>query len=126
MDHRPLEEHRDDQVTFVRACLMLLACGLARPSAAEDTDIFSPRADFDPGIPTIIFVLDNTANWSRQSNGWPSGTQGAAEMNAIASVVARPRKAGQHRPDDVHHQDQHQQQQRASMAPTCVSRRGRC
>jgi len=71
----------------VRACLLLLACVLARPSAAEDTDIFSPRPDFEPGIPTIIFVLDNTANWSRQANGWPSGTQGAAEMNAIASVV---------------------------------------
>lgn len=73
--------------TFLRVCLVLLACGLARPSVAEDTDIFVPRADFDPGVPTIIFVLDNTANWSRQANGWPSGTQGAAEMLAIKSVV---------------------------------------
>ncbi len=73
--------------TFIRVCLVLLACGLARPGIAEDTDIFVPRADFDPGVPTIIFVLDNTANWSRQANGWPSGTQGAAEMLAIKSVV---------------------------------------
>jgi type IV pilus assembly protein PilY1 len=70
----------------IRACLILLAFGLARPSAAEDTDIFTPRADFTPGIPTIIFVLDNTSNWSRNSQ-WPSGTQGVAEMNAISSVV---------------------------------------
>ena len=73
--------------TIMKAWLVLLACGLVRPSAAEDTDIFAPRADFDPGVPTIIFVLDNTANWSRVANGWPSGTQGAAEMLAIRSVV---------------------------------------
>jgi type IV pilus assembly protein PilY1 len=72
----------------VRACLVLLACGLARPSAAEDTDIFAPRADLTPGVPTIIFVLDNTSNWSRQANGWPSGTQGSAELNAISAEVA--------------------------------------
>jgi len=75
--------------TTVRACLLLLACGLARQVAAEDTDIFVPRADFEPGVPTIIFLLDNTANWSRVANGWPSGTQGAAEMLAIRSVVQR-------------------------------------
>ena len=65
----------------------LLALAFAGPSAAEDTDIFVPQADFEAGVPTIIFVLDNTANWSRQANGWPSGTQGAAEMNAISSIV---------------------------------------
>lgn len=75
------------RTTTFRACLVLLACALAGQSVAEDTDIFAPRADFDPGVPTIIFVLDNTANWSRQANGWPSGTQGAAEMLAIKSVV---------------------------------------
>jgi type IV pilus assembly protein PilY1 len=72
--------------TITRACLILLAFGLARPSAAEDTDIFAPRADFDPGVPTIIFVLDNTSNWPRTANGWPD-TQGAAEVNAISAVV---------------------------------------
>src|SRR5512137_2753590 len=71
----------------VRACLLLLACGLAGPGAAEDTDIFAPRADFTPGVPTIIFMLDNTSNWSRNSV-WPSGTQGQAEVKAIKGVVA--------------------------------------
>ncbi len=70
----------------VRLCLILLACGLARPGAAEDTDIFAPRADFEPGVPTIIFMLDNTSNWSRNSV-WPSGTQGQAEIRAISGLV---------------------------------------
>jgi len=72
--------------TVVRACVLLLACGLAGPGAAEDTDIFAPRADFTPGVPTIIFMLDNTSNWSRTSV-WPSGTQGQAEVKAIKNVV---------------------------------------
>jgi len=71
----------------VRAGLLLLACGLAGTGAAEDTDIFAPRADFTPGVPTIIFMLDNTSNWSRASV-WPSGTQGQAEVKAIKGVVA--------------------------------------
>jgi type IV pilus assembly protein PilY1 len=70
----------------IRACLILLACGLAGPAAAEDTDIFVPRADFEPGVPTIIFMLDNTSNWSRASV-WPSGSQGQAEVKAIKGVV---------------------------------------
>ena len=73
--------------TVVRIISWVFALFVASPGMAEDTDIFAPQADFEPGVPTIIFVLDNTSNWSRLANGWPSGTQGAAEMNAISSIV---------------------------------------
>ena len=71
----------------VRACLMLLACGLAGPAAAEDTDIFVPRADFEPGVPTIIFMLDNTSNWSRQFRVAIGHARAQAEVKAIKGVV---------------------------------------
>ena len=68
----------------------VLLCGLMSSSVsnADDTEIFNQP----PGssvAPNIIFVLDNTANWSRASQQWPgSPTAGDAEIKAIKDFVA--------------------------------------
>ena len=68
---------------------LLLSAGQV---AAEDIDLFASglasgaAAD---SLPNIIFVLDNTSNWSRQSQKWPDATQGQSEVRAIAAALRR-------------------------------------
>ncbi|WP_151638702.1 pilus assembly protein [Noviherbaspirillum aerium] len=58
------------------------------PTAAEDIDIFVGGGSAGFGKPNILIVLDNTANWSRQSQQWPGGsTQGQSEVNAIKRMI---------------------------------------
>jgi type IV pilus assembly protein PilY1 len=58
-------------------------------SAADDTDIFNQPPGVAPPAPNIIFIVDNTANWSKASQHWVgSDTQGAAELLAIKNFVA--------------------------------------
>lgn len=69
----------------------LLVAGLSIAGAvqAEDIDIFVGSAGVDSGLPNVVFVLDNTANWSRQSQGWPEGlTQGQSEVRALKRALA--------------------------------------
>lgn len=55
---------------------------------AEDIEIFS-NDDFSiVGKPNVLLVLDNSSNWSRQSQKWPGGlTQGQSEVRAIKNVI---------------------------------------
>ena len=68
---------------------LLLSAGQV---AAEDIDLFASglasgaAAD---SLPNIIFVLDNTSNWSRQSQKWPDATQGQSEVRAIDAALKR-------------------------------------
>lgn len=76
-----------------RAILTTISCGLtlllyAASVTAEDIDIFVGGSTGDVDRPNIIFVLDNTANWSRQSQHWPGGlAQGQSEVRAIKTVL---------------------------------------
>ncbi|GIZ53873.1 pilus assembly protein [Noviherbaspirillum aridicola] len=66
------------------------ACGamLASSTSAEDIDIFVGSSAGSAASPNILIVLDNTSNWSRQSQKWPGGAaQGQAEVNAIKRVI---------------------------------------
>lgn len=56
----------------------------------DDTDIFTVQPSGSAtSAPNILFVLDNTANWSKASQHWSgSATQGQAELKAIANFVA--------------------------------------
>lgn len=69
---------------------VLVAVGLSCGSAyAEDIDIFVGSAGGDSSLPNVIFVLDNTSNWARQSQQWPGGlTQGESEVRAINTSLA--------------------------------------
>ena len=59
------------------------------PSHADDTDLFNQPPGSGSPAPNIIFMLDNTANWSRASQQWAgSPTAGDAEILAIKNFVA--------------------------------------
>jgi type IV pilus assembly protein PilY1 len=65
-----------------------LACA-PQFAAADDIDIFTGASGGNSINPRILIVLDNTANWSRQSQKWPDGSsQGQSEANAIRTVLA--------------------------------------
>jgi type IV pilus assembly protein PilY1 len=66
--------------------LMTIFSGLAQ---GEDIDIFAGTTTVNTALPNVIFVLDNTSNWSRQSQQWPGGlAQGQSEVKAIKNALA--------------------------------------
>ena len=61
-------------------------------SRAEDIDLFASglaSGAAAASLPNVIFVLDNTSNWSRESQKWPDGTQGQSEVRAIKATLER-------------------------------------
>ena len=66
---------------------------------AEDIDLFASGlagGSAASALPNILFVLDNTSNWSRQSQQWPEDTtqsppeevdQGQSEVRAIEATL---------------------------------------
>lgn len=71
-------------------CALLAAALLSIGTVhAEDIDVFVGKSDIDAGLPNVIFVLDNTSNWSRQSQGWPGGvTQAQSEVRALKRALS--------------------------------------
>ncbi|WP_170847739.1 pilus assembly protein [Pseudomonas linyingensis] len=66
----------------------LLLLALPGVGQAEDIDIFV-GGQTDSSLPNVIFVLDNTSNWARQSQQWPGGIQqGQAEVRAIRDALS--------------------------------------
>jgi hypothetical protein len=71
--------------------LTLAAATAAAPISAQsdDIDIFTGASGGKAINPRILIVLDNTSNWSRQSQQWPDGSsQGQSEASAIRKVIA--------------------------------------
>ena len=58
---------------------------------AEDIDLFASglaNGAAASSLPNVIFVLDNTSNWSRQSQQWPGDLdQGQSEVLAIKNTL---------------------------------------
>lgn len=73
-----------------RTAIGVLALAGAMAIHAEDIDIFTSAGSGSSGAPNIIFLLDNSANWSRAAQHWPdsSGNQGEAELLALKNVLA--------------------------------------
>jgi type IV pilus assembly protein PilY1 len=64
-----------------------LAC-LPPTASADDIDIFTGASGGTSVNPRVLIVLDNTSNWSRQSQQWPGGvSQGQSEARAIKTVL---------------------------------------
>ncbi|KQV49681.1 pilus assembly protein [Massilia sp. Root335] len=62
--------------------------GLPIRAAADDIDIFTGASGGSAVNPRILIVLDNTSNWSRQSQKWPGGLQqGQSEARAISNLL---------------------------------------
>ena len=64
----------------------IIAIYLSEFAGHKTRETMKPLLELLSGVPTIIFMLDNTSNWSRASV-WPSGSQGQAEVKAIKGVV---------------------------------------
>ena len=63
----------------------------ATPAArtAGDIDIFLGTSGGAADAPNVMFLIDNSANWSRAAQHWPDApTQGQAEVAAISSVLS--------------------------------------
>ena len=75
---------------LVKAMLTIWLAMTATTAIAEDIDLFASglaSGGAASSLPNVIFVLDNTSNWSRQSQKWPDGTQGQSEVQAIQSTL---------------------------------------
>jgi len=72
----------------VAASVAIAAVMTPWPASADDIDIFIGSTATE-GVPNVLFVVDNSSNWSAQNQAWPSGnTQGAAELAAMKSAVS--------------------------------------
>ena len=76
--------------SFIRAlaagaCLTFAVAGLAR---AEDIDLFTSGPPNAANAPNILIVLDNSANWSANNQGWtdPNGTFRPASGTTIVQL----------------------------------------
>lgn len=70
--------------------LMLGVLGLPASTRADDVDIFLGTSAGMAAAPNIIFLIDNSPNWSRNAQHWPDngGVQGVAELNAVSAALA--------------------------------------
>src|SRR5256886_273504 len=71
--------------------LMLTAVVLPASAWADDIDIFLGTSGGSADSPNIIFLIDNSPNWSRAAQNWPDngGIQAQAELAAISSTLSR-------------------------------------
>lgn len=78
--------------TIALALTLILSVLLLPTSArADDIDIFLGTSAGNADSPNIIFLIDNSPNWSRAAQHWPDngGNQGQAELAAISSTLNR-------------------------------------
>lgn len=78
------------KLTVPLLALILSAFVVPTGVLADDIDIFMGTSAGSSDAPNIIFLIDNSPNWSRTSNHWPDngGTQGKAELAAISATLA--------------------------------------
>jgi type IV pilus assembly protein PilY1 len=73
--------------------LLLTLSALVLPGSAwaDDIDIFLGTSGGTADSPNIIFLIDNSPNWSRAAQNWPDngGNQGQAELAAVSSTLNR-------------------------------------
>src|SRR5579863_8949265 len=82
------------------ALILCVGAALAPRAIADDIDVFLSASGASADAPNVIFLIDNSANWSKMSQGWPNtGNQGLSELAAISSALnaitaARPVNVG--------------------------------
>lgn len=78
--------------------LLAAAAGTTTPAVqtAGDIDIFLGESGGTGDAPNVMFLIDNSPNWSRASQHWPDApTQGQAEVQAITMVLQYLAQEGQ-------------------------------
>lgn len=72
-------------------CMALTVALAALPQTlvqAEDIDLFVGGTPASLANPNVLFIIDNSANWSEASQNWvPSGKQGQSELRALKAVI---------------------------------------
>jgi type IV pilus assembly protein PilY1 len=100
-----MSRHRSRIVAATLGAVLSL---LTFQAATEDIDLFSVDENNLASKPNVLIVLDNSSNWSRQAQKWPSSvnpiivngqnflsdnsqspTQGQSEVRAILKVLQR-------------------------------------
>ena len=73
----------------LRLALACVGATLLAPSVmADDIDIFVGTSGGTADAPNIMFLVDNSPNWSRAAQHWPDApTQGQAEVAAISQLL---------------------------------------
>ncbi|MDQ3026259.1 MAG: PilC/PilY family type IV pilus protein [Pseudomonadota bacterium] len=69
---------------------MASLCLAPGASLAEDIDLFTNPAASATTAPNILIILDNSANWSRNDQAWPTGKQGESELRSLALLMDDP------------------------------------
>jgi type IV pilus assembly protein PilY1 len=70
------------------AAMLCIGSLLTAPAFADDIDIFLGTSADSSDAPNVMFLIDNSPNWSKASQKWPDApTQGQAEVQAIAQVL---------------------------------------
>lgn len=74
--------------TFLRSTLAAsaVAIGLSHNAAAEDIDLFTTPAGGGTA-PNVLIILDNSANWSANNQGWAVGKQGESELRSLWTIA---------------------------------------
>lgn len=77
------------QRLFATLCTAVLAALPALSVRAEDIDVFTSRGQVGGGRPNVLFVMDNSANWSQTapSGGGSIFTQEKAALNTAFSSL---------------------------------------
>jgi len=77
--------------TLLALAMMLGTFMVPTGVRADDIDIFLGSSAGSADAPNIIFLIDNSPNWSRSSQHWPDngGNQGQAELTAVSSTLSR-------------------------------------
>src|SRR3954471_13319776 len=67
---------------------LLAGCGSAMAAGVDlvgdDTDLFTTNPNIPAQVPNVLFVVDNTASWDNNSNGWNAG------LDPICSAAGSP------------------------------------
>ena len=69
---------------------LVAASGLHTAALAEDIDLFTNPAASATTAPNILIILDNSANWSRNDQAWPTGKQGESELRSLSLLMDDP------------------------------------
>ena len=78
---------------LVKAMLTIWLAMTATTAIAEDIDLFASglaSGGAASSLPNVIFVLDNTSNWSRQSQKWPDGAIAVRRATSRRFIVTFP------------------------------------
>jgi type IV pilus assembly protein PilY1 len=79
---------RSSSLRKTAASLAAVLC-VGAAAHAEDIDLFTAPAGGGTN-PNILIVLDNSSNWNRNDQAWPTGKQGESELRALHTVLGDP------------------------------------